>query len=466
MKKTLTLFILIFSAIIILSSCCNKKCKTDSTAISKDSMRILKRDSILADIKEPAIPKNSISILDFGAVGDSITDCKPAFDKAFAEVEKLKGAKVIVPAGIYYVDGPLHLVSNLCLDLEEGARIKFSAEPKSFLPVVKTSWEGTFVSNYSPFVYAYQKENISIIGKGIIDGNAKKTFSTWKPMQKEDQMLSRDYNHKMTPVEERVFGEGHYLRPHLIQFFECKNILVEDVTITNSPFWCLHFLKSENGTFRAINFIAKLVNNDGIDPEYSKNILIEDISFDNGDDNIAIKAGRDTEGRATAIPSENIIVRNCVFKGLHAIVMGSEMSAGVQNVFVENCSYGGYIKRAIYLKSNPDRGGFIRNIYINNVDFGEVLDFVFITSFYHGEGDAGFITDIHDIYIQDVTCQKANDGGIIIQGYPDKPIKGIYFKNVIVNDAKVPMSLTNTEEVSLSNVSIGGVVTAAPSAAH
>lgn len=462
--KTIFRSIILLSFLTVCLLGCNNK-KSLKTIPEKRFDRVEKRDSVLALIKEPAIPEKTISVTDFGAVGDSVTDCKPAFDRVFEKVTELGGAKVTVPPGTYLIDGPLHLVSNLCLDIKEGARLKFSAQPESFLPVVPTSWEGTFVYNYSPFVYAYRQKNISIVGKGCIDGNAGHTFAKWKEKQREDMSLSRDYNHGGTPVKERMFGKGHYLRPHLIQFFECKNVLVQDVTITNSPFWCLHFLKSENGTFRAINFIAKLVNNDGIDPEYSKNILIENINFDNGDDNVAIKAGRDTEGRKTAMPSENIVVRNCKFKGLHAIVMGSEMSAGVQNVFVENCSFGGYLKRGIYLKSNPDRGGFIRNIYINNVDFGEVEDFVFITSFYHGEGTAGLVTDIHDIYIEDVSCKKATHGGIIIQGYPEKPIKGIYLKNITVDDAKVPLSLVNTEAVTMSNVSIGGAVTAAPSAA-
>ena len=140
--------------------------------------------------------------------------------------------------------------------------------------------------------------------------------------------------------------------------------------------------------FIAENFLenAKLVNNDGIDPESSRNILIEDVHFNNGDDNIAIKSGRDNDGRNTAIPSENIVIRRCHFKGLHAVVIGSEMSGGVRNVFVEDCDYAGYCKRGIYIKTNPDRGGFIRNIFVKNCQFGEVEDLFYATSMYAGEG--------------------------------------------------------------------------------
>lgn len=421
-----------------------------------------KRDAILKKIKAPQISDYTFSILDFGAKGDSVTDCKPAFEKAFAEANAKRGARIIVPAGIYFIQGPLHLVSNICIDLQKGARLKFSSTPDSYLPAVFTSWEGTFLYNYSPLIYGYKLENVSIIGEGVLDGNAAETFSKWRNLQDADQQRSRDMNHKQVPIKNRVFGKGSYLRPHFIQLFECKNILIEGVTITNSPFWCVHLLKSENATIRGVNFIAKNINNDGVDPEYSKNILIENINFNNGDDNVAIKSGRDTEGRATAVPSENIIIRNCKFKGLHGVVVGSEMSAGVRNVFVENCSTGGYLKRGVFLKSNPDRGGFIRDIYVNNVSFGEVEDCFFITSFYHGEG-AGYATAIHDVHVENVTCGKARNGGIVVQGFPSKPVTDIFFKNVVIDSAKVGLSLTNTDRVMMSNVSIGGVNNAMPS---
>lgn len=167
------------------------------------------------------------------------------------------GAHIVVPAGEYLLNGPIHFVSNVCLELQEGATLKFSSEPAFYLPLVKTSWEGTFLQNYSPFIYGYQLENVSIIGKGVIDGNAGTTFATWKSKQKIGQQLSREMNHKEVPVAERNFGEGYWLRPHLVQFFDCKNITIEDVFITNAPFWCIHLLKSENIICRGIRYDAK-----------------------------------------------------------------------------------------------------------------------------------------------------------------------------------------------------------------
>lgn len=439
---------------------CLFACKSND---SENLSRTEKRDKILKQIIPPKISKNTMLLTDFGAKGDSISDNKPAFDKALQTCKEQNGGRIIVPSGIYVINGPIHLVDNTTIELEKGAKLVFGTNPADYLPVVPTSWEGTFLYNYSPLIYAYQVKNVAIIGEGTIDGNGKEGFSKWYDLQKPSQQLSRQMNHEDVPVQERVFGEGHYLRPHLIQFFECQNILIEGVTIANSPFWSVHFLKSENITARKVKFDTHNRNNDGFDPEYSKNVLIEDIDFNNADDNVAIKAGRDHEGRKTAITSENIIIRNCRFKGLHGVVIGSEMSAGVQNVFVENCTYGGYCKRGIYLKSNPDRGGFIRDIYINDVAFGEVEDGVFITSYYHGEGK-GHETDIRDIFIENLKFKKATHAGLVIQGYPTKKVTNVYFSNVSIDSCSTAISFTNAEQIEFNNVIIGNEVTI-PSAA-
>lgn len=422
-----------------------------------DEMRIRKRDSILSQITGAVIPEKELSILSFGAKGDGKEDCRPAFEKAMEHAARQGGARIVVPAGEYLLDGPIHFVSNVCLDLREGAVLKFSPDPQHYLPLVKTSWEGTFIQNYSPFIYGYQVENVSIVGKGTIDGNAGSSFATWKSRQREGQRLSREMNHNETPVEERNFGEGYYLRPQLIQFFGCRNITLEGVYITNSPFWCVHLLKSENIICRGLRYDAKLVNNDGIDPEYTRNMLIEDIEFNNGDDNVAIKCGRDNDGWSTARPSENIIIRNCRFKGLHGVVLGSEMSSGIRNIFVEDCTYGGYCKRGIYIKTNPERGGFISDIYVNNCRFDEVEDLFYVTSMYAGEGmDSTHFTEVHDICVKDVTCRKASSAALVLQGTQAKPIYNVRFENVDVEEARIGISLTNTEDIIMKNCNLGG----------
>lgn len=442
------------------------------SALAYDAPTTQRHDSILAAItgassqNANALAQPQKLITSFGAKGNGTADCLPAFRKAMKQASKSKnGLHIVVPKGEWFVKGPIHLVSNLTLELQDGATLRFSADPKDYLPAVKTSWEGTFCQNYSPFIYGYGLSNVAIIGKGTIDGNCMETFPNWKKEQKADQMKSREYNHKETPVAERNFGEGNLLRPHLLQLFDCKDVTLSGVFITNSPFWCVHLLRCENVVCRGLRYDAKLVNNDGIDPEMTRNLLIEDIDFNNGDDNVAIKAGRDNDGwRKDSRPSENIIIRNCRFKGLHGIVIGSEMSAGVQNVFVEDCTYAGYTKRGLYVKTNPNRGGFVRNIYFQNVEFGEVEDLFYITSMYAGEGaDDNHFTDIEDIHVNNVRCKKASNAAIVLQGTEAKPLRNITFENVRVGECKIGFSSVNTLDVTLRNCALGGFVGTAPS---
>ncbi len=416
-----------------------------------------KRDSILRNISGAKIQALKISILKLGAKGDGKKDCLPAFKKAMDMSKKKGGLHIEVPAGTYYIKGAIHFVSNTCIELKEGATLKFAPEPQYYLPMVKTSWEGTFLQNYSPFIYGYDLHDVAITGKGTIDGNAGTTFATWRKEQRKDRELSRQMNHDETPVAQRNFGEGSLLRPHLIQFFGCRNITLSDFFITNSPFWCVHLLKSDNIICRALRYDAKLVNNDGIDPECSKNILIEDVDFNNGDDNVAIKSCRDNDGWNVGSPSENIIIRNCRFKGLHAMVIGSEMSAGVRNVFVEDCTYAGYCKRGIFIKTNPNRGGFVENLYVRNCEFDEVEDLFYVTSMYAGEGvDDTHFSTVRNIFVDDLRCNKARQGGIVLQGTEAKPISNVIFNGVDIKEVKNALSMDNTENVHFSNCHLGG----------
>ncbi|AXB58261.1 glycoside hydrolase family 28 protein [Flavobacterium fluviale] len=412
-------------------------------------------DSIVKRIQLPVIPAYQINVLKLGAKGDSITNNKKVFDKAMALCKKNNGGTIIVPKGIYKINGPIHFVSNVNLKIEKGAKIKFSDNPKDYLPMVLTSWEGTMLYNYSPLIYAESCTNIALTGEGVIDGEGGKTWKTFKAKEGEGKNRSREMNHNSTPISERKFGEGYFLRPQMIQFLNCKNILVENIRIENSPFWCLHLLKSESITIRGISYKSLNHNNDGIDPEYAKDVLIENVNFDNGDDNVAIKAGRDHEGRAnTATPSENIVIRNCNFKGLHGVVIGSEMSAGVRNVFVENCKTAGYLKRGIYLKTNADRGGYIKDVFVRNIKLDEVEDCLYMTANYHGEGK-GFQSDISNVHFSNITCKKASESGIVIQGFADKKIRNISLRNIEIKSAKNALSNENAENVVMTDVFIG-----------
>lgn len=409
---------------------------------------------IVDRIKLPVIPQYTVSITEFGAMGDSVTDNKKAFDKAMKALQKRKGGILNVPVGIYTVNGPIHFVSNINLHLEEGAKIRFGSDPADY-PRVLTSWEGTMLYNHSPLIYGNNLENIAITGKGTIDGEGGGDWAKWKQLENEDKLLSRKMNHTSLPLEERIFGEGHYLRPQLIQFVNSENILLEGVTIEDSPFWCVHLLKSKSATLRNLKYNAHNYNNDGIDLEYSSDILIENVTFDNGDDNIAIKAGRDHEGRANSdTPSENIVIRNNFLKGLHGVVIGSEMSAGVQNVYVDNNRAWGYLKRGIYFKTNPDRGGFIRNIHISNIELQKVEDCFYITSNYHGEGE-GYNSKISDVFINNVNCEEATGTAVVIQGFERSKVENVKLTNIKVKKTNNATSITNTKNVVFEEIIIG-----------
>ena len=423
--------------------------------------RIAVRDSILKTITGAKQPSDIVSITKFGARGDSATDCFRAFQKAMRYASRQKGGvRVVVPKGVWLVRGPVHLVSGVCLEIQQGATLKFVAEPRYYLPVVNTSWEGTFVWNYSPFIYGYRLHDVSIVGAGTIDGDAGDTFATWSSLQKADQEKSREWNHQGMPVDRRRFGDGHFLRPQLIQLYRCEAVTISDVFVRRSPFWCIHLLQCKNVYMSGLHCHARLTNNDGIDLESTQGVLIDGVHFDNGDDNIAIKSGRDDDGWSMAGPSRDIIIRHCHFKGLHGVVVGSEMSGGVENVFVENCTYAGYVKRGIFIKTNPDRGGYVRNFYVNNVRFGEVLDMFYVTSMYGGQGlDNNHYSLIENIQVDSLFARNVVGTALVLQGTPQRPIRNVKFCNVDVPHVAKGLSFEFTEPIALQNCFLGPRVT-------
>ena len=225
-----------------LVNCCSHSHSKDETtchlssAVEQERVRL--RDSILTHISGAKIAEKTLLISRFGAKNDGKTDCRAAFAKAIRKASAMKGAKIVVPEGTYYIKGPIVLASNVCIELQKGATLKFAPEEK-YYPVVSTSWEGTFLYNYSPFIYGYECHDVAIIGEGTIDGNAMTTFAQWRPKQKLDKDLSRKMNHEEVALKDRQFGKGHWLRPQLLQLYNCQGITIEGVKITNSPFWCV-----------------------------------------------------------------------------------------------------------------------------------------------------------------------------------------------------------------------------------
>lgn len=367
------------------------------------------------------------------------------------------GGVVDVAPGKYALNGPLKLKSNVNLHLQEGAYLQFSGRSKDFLPVVLTRWEGTEMYGHSPMIYAYHATNIAITGKGTIDAQAGLEFATWGPKEANDRDRLREMGDKLTPVQERIFGEGTILRPSFVQFYGCSRILVEDVTLKDTPFWTIHPVFCDNVIVRGVTIDSHFPNNDGCDPESTSNVLIENCTFRTGDDAVAIKAGRDTDGRATGRPSENIVVRNCsFFSECNGLCIGSEMSGGASNVYMENVEIG-TVKNAIYFKSNKDRGGYIRNVVVNNIKVerakGAILRF---ETNYFGYRGGNYQTIYEDFRITNVVAKEADNYAVFMEGNDDQKINDIVIENFTVEKARQACHLLNTADVRFVNTLING----------
>jgi polygalacturonase len=326
-----------------------------------------------------------------------------------------------------------------------------------YLPVVYTRWEGVECMNYSPLIYAYEQENIAVTGKGILDGQASQ--DNWWALTRtarNDISLSRQQGQEGVPVEQRVFGAGKKLRPNMVQPYKCKNILIEGVTFQNSPMWHIHPVLSQNITVRNVKVVGHGPNNDGCNPESCKDVLIEGCYFDTGDDCIAIKSGRNNDGRRVNVPSENIIVRNCQMKDGHGgVVIGSEMTGGARNVFAENCQMDSpNLDRALRIKTNSVRGGFVENVYMRNVEVGQVAEAILKINFYYGERDTGDFTPmVRNINMENVTSNKSRYA-LSITAYDRSPATDIHLKDCVFDNVERASVLSGIKNLVMDNVKI------------
>ncbi len=410
---------------------------------------------ILKKIESPKIPDKDFLITDFGAQPNTNADSRPAIMQAIAAASKMGGGRVIIPAGKWLSNGPIHLQSFINLHIAEGATLLFGAAAKDYLPAVFTRWEGTEIYGYSPLIYANKVTDVAITGKGIIDGNSTSEFHAWAKQQASDIAVLRKMGFDGEALEKRQFAQGHYLRPPLIQIVNATRVLLQDYTATNSPFWVNHLVYTDHAQIRHINVDSMFSNNDGIDVDSCRWVVIEDNHFKTGDDSIVIKSGRDYDGRKIGRPSENVVVRNNILDGEDGIGLGSEMSGGIKNVYFTDNTYlkGTSVFR---LKANLDRGGSVEHIRVRNTNIGEAKYlFWFDMSYVAGYLGGNFPSKYHDIVFENISAEKA-DTFFIGHAPEAQPLENVLFKNIQVKSSNQFMDFKHLKNVTFTDLTING----------
>jgi polygalacturonase len=429
-------------------------------------------EAIVRRIKRTSFPDRDFSILDHGADPEAVGDSSEAFARAIAACAEAGGGRVVVPAGDF-LTGPIHLRSNVNLHLAEGAVVRFKTDPKAYLPLVFTRWEGIELMNYSPFVYAIDQENIAITGKGTFDGQcSRENWWPWKGPWKNgrhgwkegdpDQRPSRAVLFQMAedevPVAERRFGEGHYLRPPFIQTYRCDRVLIEGVSLRRSPFWQVHPVLCSNVVIRGLNIHSHGPNNDGLDPESCREMLVEDTFFSTGDDCIAVNSGRNHDGRRLNRPTENLVVRNCTMAAGHGgLTIGSQISGHAHNIFFQNCRLDSpELNTAIRFKNNALRGGVVENIFFRDITVGQVARSVIEVDFNYEEGrEGGFTPVLRHVVIENLRSGKS---ALVadLEGFETAPIYDITLRNCRFDNSAGPSIIKNVQGLKLENVTVNG----------
>jgi len=450
-------------------------------------------------IKPPIFPNYKVKITDFGAKGDSLTLNTEAINKAIENVSNKGGGKVIIPAGIW-LTGPIKLKSNVNLHLEKGALLIFSGNFDDY-PIIQTSFEGLNTYRCTSPISAFNETNIAITGEGIIDGSgdawrpvkkSKLTESQWKKLinsggfvdekngiwyPSEKSYKGSRISNMNVPVNLKTKEEHEeikdFLRPVMVSLVQCKNILLEGVTFQNSPAWNLHPLMCENIILRNLTIRNPWYsqNGDGLDLESCKNALIYDCNFDVGDDAICIKSGKDADGRKRNIPTENVIIKNCVvYHGHGGFVVGSEMSGGVRNIHVSNCTFIG-TDAGLRFKTTRGRGGIVEKIYISNIRMVNIeTEPIRFNMYYGGEapeaGDGKKIKreeiakvpvteetpQFREIYMKNIYSINSYRA-IALRGLPEMNIKKIYIENALIK-AKNGVEIYEADSLVFKNVNI------------
>ncbi|RBQ04070.1 glycoside hydrolase family 28 protein [Pedobacter miscanthi] len=400
------------------------------------------------------------NVIKYGAKNDSSKLATTAIKNAIDAASKSGGGTVYFPAG-KYLTGAIHLKSNITILIDAGAELHFSDNFDDYLPMVKSRYEGVDVTSFSPLFYAYKAENISIIGRGIIDGHGKKWwdfvegYKEGQPRSKWQTTFDGLNKDIILPDDPKQMKRG-FLRPPFIQPMFCKNVLIDGITIRNSPFWTINPEFCENVKVHAVTINnPHSPNTDGINPESCKNVHISDCHISVGDDCITIKSGKDAPGRKMAIPAENYVITNCTMLSGHGgVVIGSEMSGDVRKIAISNCVFDG-TDRGIRIKTARGRGGVVEEIRVNNIIMKNIKDQAIVLDMQYAKTNVEAVSErtpvFRNIHFSNITGQ-VNQAGYL-NGLEEMPIDNISF-NDINFEAKTGFAISNANNIEFHNVTV------------
>ena len=417
----------------------------------------------MSTLREFVYPARDFSIADYGAKPDG-RKCTDAFAAAMEACEKSGGGRVVVPDGTW-VTGPIHLGNNCNLYLSDGAVVSFSDDPADYFPAVDTSWEGVLCRNYSPLVYACGKRNVAVTGRGTLVPRMER-WNAWAGRNHPGRKAAMEYLYYWcatnAPLAARDLTrmDGATVRPQLLQFNGCENVLLEDFKIHHSPFWMIHLLRCEDCIVRRVRQLALGGNTDALDIEMTRNVLVEDCDFYAGDDGIAFKSGRNQDGWRIGRPTENVVVRRCRLRHAHGLVAcGSELSGGIRNILVEDCR-GDSVSTVLAIKTNRRRGGFVENVTVRNIDveFAEATFRVCQNTLYSWARFPDFElrpTSVKGILFENVRVQNAMTG-VSIESNAAVPVRDVTLRNVWIGRVTgKTLDAADLNGLTLDHVEIG-----------
>lgn len=431
----------------------------------------------MPQFERPTFPDSDFSIADFGAIEGGKTLNTEAIKQAIGAANQAGGGRVIVPAGVW-LTGAIHLKSNVNLHLTENAELRFSDQFKDYLPGVFSRHEGMDCIKPSSFIYAIDCDNIAITGKGRMHGQGK---AWWNREETGERRLLMEHNGKMmtgnskplqamcaegVPVSERLFegSRGLFLRPVFVHPIRCTNVFIEGVTFLYGPFWTISPTYCENVVVRGVTIVTEgeyghTPNGDGVNPSSCKNVLIEYCDMDTGDDCYTIKSGRATDGLRVGIPCENVVIRNCQSRqGNGGVVIGSETSGGIYNIFIRDCEFNG-TDRGMRFKTARGRGASIENVWVQNVKMGRIVKEAIIvnTLRYTERYPEHPVTDrtpyYRNINFRDISCEYSEQAVIRIVGLPEKPMAGLRFENIRVK-GKGGLQIQDARDIHFKNIDL------------